>query len=175
MMRTLKMVLATVGTAALLAAAGCSGSPDPDDPTSPGADTATAVGATVRQWASEVAGIKEMVDESDQDWNDRTCSSIAVSEGDALCGATIIPMKYNAQTANITLGGLVEAGGRNSLGEPPAEIASLVDETVQAAAAAAMSGEAMECPGDDCLGGASAFTRDWGDLVNVLAKWEPYL
>jgi len=48
-------------------------------------------------------------------------------------------------------------------------------ETTAAAETAYQSGEAVTCPGDECVSTAFQFSRDWDALGDALTKWDPYL
>lgn len=171
-----------VAVATVLLLGACSLGDDADEPTpsdepietaEPAPAEPAAGTATVEQWASQVAMLQVDFDDAQESWDSAACSSIAAAEA-ADCRAILVMMSLVAQTAEITLVGLSEEGGPTYFGEPPTEIAMLVADTAAAAVAASSVGQAIQCPGDQCIGTAFEFERAWGDLGAMYAGWAPY-
>lgn len=168
-----------------LVAAGCSaGGGQPDDAGSSGLQSSSEApespspspeGASIEQWASVVAEQKDSYEDTQQSWDDLTCSSLAASNGAVDCQAYMYTMGLVAETAAISIGGTVNPDTPKYLGEPPAEIVTLVDETIAAAQHAADVSVGPECFDDDCIGESVDAERAWNQLGDKYAAWDPYL
>jgi ABC-type phosphate transport system substrate-binding protein len=172
----------TISIVAALATVGCSASnenaaPDPTPSTVP--TTAAADTATVEQWASLVAPFA-------REWNDQ----VEQTEDDCLdpltlfaCTAGYYILGANAARYVIILEGAQDIPDVDHyLGEPPAEIADLIDDTVETAEAvdpAVTTWQETGC--DDPLsldcGVVESLTMDMavGDLTEAFDAWAPYL
>ncbi|UZN03925.1 hypothetical protein [Cellulomonas sp. S1-8] len=133
---------------------------------SPGADGT----ASVEQWASTITPIAEDHETAAVDWDAAGCSpSVLAAVPD--CSARLAAMVLTAETAAVTIEGLRDESGPQYLGEPPDEIASLVEQTGVAARAAANAGSGVRCPGEDCTVTADKFSRAWDALGDAYAGW----
>ena len=179
-MRRTAAALALIATAAL---AGCSGggsssaaqsTPEPSTPavatTSPSASETT----TPAQWASQIAPLKADYEDAQTAWDESQCSASTVSD-DAVCSARLLTMTTTAKTIQITTSGWTMPAATTFIGEPPTEIKSIYAETTDAAETASQSGDAVSCPGDNCVSTAFQFSRDWDALGDALTKWDPCL
>ena len=179
-MRRTAVALALITTAAL---AGCSGggsssaaqsTPEPSASVSETTAPAASETTTPAQWASQVAPLKAAYEDAQSGWDEKQCSISTVAD-DALCTAQLLIWKLTAQRIQVTADGWTMPAATTFIGEPPTEIKSIYAETTAAAETAYQSGEAVTCPGDDCVSTAFQFSRDWDTLGDVLTKWDPYL
>lgn len=142
-------------------------------PTTSTTSTTTA-GSSVEQWAGEVAALQSRWQDAEDEWEDATCSASAVEDAPD-CRARLLAMSFDAAAAEVVLDGIQNPASGTYLGSPPEEIATLVAETTDAAAAASEAGQAVDCPGPECLSTAMDAVRAWGSLGDAYAKWSPYL
>lgn len=160
----------------LLSACGASNEPAASD-VQPAAET-EASGATVEQFASLISEERRPVDEWLEDWDDNTCSTLSVADGDPLCEASLISGGFVANTAQIVMEGATKEGAAAYIGLPPDEIEGIWQETYDAATAASEAGEAIpdDCStADDCVGKVMDFTMAMDDLQSKYDAWAPYI
>ncbi|MGZ1491149.1 hypothetical protein [Brevibacterium sediminis] len=160
----------------LLSACGASSEPAETD-AQPVADTEES-GATAEQFASLISEERRAVDEWLEDWDDNTCSTLSVADGDPLCEVSLTSGSLVADTAKIVMEGATKEGVPAYIGQPPEEIASIWQETFDAATAASEAGEAIpdDCStSDDCVGKVMDFTMAMDDLQGKYDAWAPYL
>ncbi len=135
--------------------------------------------ASVEQWASVIAEQRNSYDDTDQSWEDATCSSLAAVDGAVDCQAMMMSMGLVAATANVTISGATNPDGPAYIGKPPAEIRTLLIDTLTAAMIAedAFTPVDMDCfdEGIECAGEASEAERAWDTLGDKYAAWDPYL
>lgn len=174
----MRQTITALTVAALIALTGCSSDEQSDDNGASGGERGGGE-ASVQQFASKVAGVKHDIDDWITDWEEATCSSIAVDQGAADCHAYAVAGGYTAESAYLGLNGLTSEQSTNYLGEPPEEIAALYEETVETAKAASDAGEAfgeVDCDSDDgCLGEVHRLASTMKDLQTKLTEWSPYL
>lgn len=136
-------------------------------------------GVTVQQFAAKVAPVKKDVDDHLSDWHGATCSSLAVGDGDPLCGATATAGASTAEAAHLSLETITKEGAPGYLGQPPSELADLYQRTLSAASEA--NGAATEfknagCPSSgDCVSETAEMYRKMESLQLALTEWSPYL
>jgi hypothetical protein len=150
----------------------------------PSDTTTTETGeATVAQYASLLARQKASMGKSlDEmlgdhcDWG--TPGSVDTRPGYMTCGIGVLSINLQAQTLHAVLDGSAKPGVPAYIGAPPAEIKSLVDETMTAAdTLAATSDKATKCTSDDAAGCTATlfdFERAMDDLQTEFAAWSPY-
>lgn len=138
----------------------------------------TAAGATVSQFASLIAPYE-------RDWNDQ----VATVEDDCrrvdtlvACNLGYVTLSLLAETVHLVLTGAVDSpDSPDYLGEPPAEISRLIDQTLEAAEsvpAAVETWRDSDCVdplADECLAEALNLRRAVGDLTAAYDSWRPYL
>lgn len=133
---------------------------------------------SVQQFASEIAPIRLDVNESFDRWKERTCSSLAIADGDVLCHGNALILGSTVQTAYIKLNTITNTSASGYVGQPPAEISDLYQETLKVAAKAHDSGKAFQesgCEEKECIGLTVDLIGDAEDLRGTLEKWAPYL
>lgn len=148
----MRNTLAALVLPLMLAACGGGQSNDKADPAP--VETTTAPTTTTGQWASVVAGadLQATIDETLD-----ACGPGLIHAGDALCDAMLLTVGLTSQTLVSKLDDLAATG------EPPTEVAGLVDETREAAHA---------------LNGAD--TGDRASIARALMafpgdEWQPYI
>lgn len=148
--------------------------PEPTEEPEPEAET-----ATVQQWASKIAEVEGGVRESVQDWEEEDCLPVDLASGNWFCGMNMRGMSTNAQIVVLTIQGGTKEGVPAYIGEPPAEIATLVTETLDAAIdaedATAAAIESCDASADDCHVKAVNAVIAMGQLERKLDAWKPYL
>ncbi len=178
----MKRGLSALVACTLLLATACSGSGDSARP-SPTADEATAdteteparTDSTVEEWASVVAQQKVAVDDAQKEWSNAMCSSLAANDGATDCIIRLSTMGTIASTVAITLRGAKDPESPAYIGDPPADIAPLLGDTITAAAVAEQLGAEVACPGTECVSTAFAMEQAWDELRSQFAAWEPYM
>jgi hypothetical protein len=153
----------------------CSGGDSTEKPKSPSASATTTV--TNAQYASVVAESASDIHSTIQDFEDQTCFFPTVDVSPA-CSAQAITLSYQAEALRGRL-----ADARDELGEPPAEIGSLVAETILDAdgyidahdALTASCGTLGQREGDGCDRKRIAVTTAANRLKARLDAWSPYL
>lgn len=167
----------TLAALALAAVAACGGD-QPSSPETTASPTPTAATATVSQYASLIAPYE-------RDWREQ----IATVEDDCrridtllACSLGYMTLGTLAETVHLVLSGAVDnPDSPNYLGEPPAEIARLIGQTLEAAESVPGAVEAWQdsdCVdplADECLGESLALRRAFGDLTAAYDSWRPYL
>lgn len=165
--------------AVLLALTGCSGTsastPSPSAATETPSPSESVV--SVSQWASAVAPLKAEWQETQESWEDATCSALAANDGAVDCAAMLTTMQIQAATINLGVSAMANPEAKTGyLGTPPSEIATAYQALADAAKAAdTWESSPVDCPGNDCLPNAIEFERAWKDLGSAFAAWEPWL
>jgi len=180
-MKTRSAFLALAAAVVLLS--GCSASEPSTAPTPTPSEQQVEETSTVAQWASLIAQQKATWEEWEADWDAASCSGIvAGSESGAMCRIRMMSAMYQAQTTAIEYELATGPGKKGFIAEqPPAEIASLFAETVDASAAARDAGMAWDAAGcttsaaGDCPTLSVTFDRAIGDLMSEFDAWAPYL
>lgn len=167
--------------AGLLAAAfiitGCSTPASTTGEPQPAAE-AEGAGPTVEQFASIIAEDRRDVDDWLDDWHDNSCSTLGVSGGDIACEISLMTGGLIAETARLGLDSATKESSLVYIGDPPKEIATIWQSTVNAATAAAEAGVEIpdECSSDDgCADYVMNFVSAMGTLQSKYDSWEPYL
>ena len=187
----MKRVIATVA----LLLAGCAASPGvtPAVPTaSPSASTkvtspsASASGrtATVAQYASLIARNKsDYVGQIDTLLDSRKCAITSPGDvdvpGSIVCSAGIVTLGFEAETLSIILSGAMDpTKPKLFIGEPPAEIKSLIAETITASQEVKTSSEAASaCATKDGPGCTTKLFTLFTALKDMRAQfdaWKPF-
>lgn len=139
----------------------------------PTADTSE---ATVQQWASRVAEGAGGVRESYTEWE--TTNGCLPGDEDFICTANMLTMSYSASTLATLLEAGTNVGAPGYIGDPPAEVANLVEETkaaaTQASETAKTAWDACMNGTDECMGTSMAMSVSYGLLMNQLNAWQPY-
>lgn len=130
--------------------------------------------ATIRQWASHVAGAEGDVRDAIAEWDEDDCLA-GIDE--PICMSKMLVMSYTAQTLAVTIEGGMNEETPAFIGEPPAEISALVDSTHAAAAEAGeAAGEAFEVWDDaEATAAGARATQAYGRLISELDSWSPYM
>ena len=134
--------------------------------------------ASVTQIASaltpSINSATEAVGKYDDAFSEFVFSSVldegTVKQDKALCSATMLAANYTAQTLSLTVEGLVTPTSNTYIGQPPAELVPLLDETKQEADAFVASAEEQSAK-KKCRVEPLTVTS----FSNVLEKWGPYL
>ena len=165
-----------LAAATLLLITGC-GSSTPETPQVLVTEDETEV--SVEQFAGKVSPIKNDVDSWLTDWEDATCSSLAVSSGAADCGALATAGAFSAQAAYMQLDTLTNTDAPGYFGQPPAELEDLYQRTLETASATNDVADTyleVECPDtDECTGAAFDLATGIENLSSALSEWDPYL
>ncbi|HHW50967.1 MAG TPA: hypothetical protein GX406_05810 [Pseudoclavibacter sp.] len=156
----------------LLSLAGCSMAP-----AGPAETTPTPASAPVEPWLSVIAEQRASLDEWHDDWEDATCSALAIDAFD--CNIMLTTGALKAKTAHITVGGVSDPDSNTYLGDVPEAIEAVYLETVAATAAADEAGDAWSdsgCSSSDgaCVGLAFDLERALDDVRAKFTRWEPY-
>jgi hypothetical protein len=148
-MLAMRTLIAAIAMALALSACGDDSEPKVDAAPAPVAAT-----ATVSQFASAFAGadLPEAIEKAQE-----ACGLLMESADAPICGVTALTLEYTAT-------GLV--GKLEDLGQPPAEIAALVDATLLSAA--------------EVRDAAAGFDEDHAPLMRAMMgfpgdEWAPYL
>lgn len=147
------------------------------DPTTEAEEVSTPEGATVQQWASIIAEQQLSFDETWENFDEKDCGVMLMGP-DVNCEAIGLTLYYNAQTISTVIEGARKPSAPAFIGDPPAEIADLVDETQDAADAAVAAWETRDeadCDGGGCVSQAFEFDSALDDIRAQLAAWGPYL
>jgi hypothetical protein len=158
---------------AVLFLAGCSGGGDARalQPPSPAVKQ-----ATVRQYASVIAQHGVPVQETSAE--QRSC--LPGDRSDFGCGARWLTLAFQVQTLSIRMRIVTDPSREEWLGEPPAEIADLVDRTMSAVLDAGAVGEDYvnavgKCSDAACAPHDLALMDAVRRLTSELDAWQPYL
>ena len=141
--------------------------------------------ATVAQYASLVAKQKaNMMPTLDELLSDN-CSwvspgAVDVRPGYMTCAMSVLTVSMQAQTVVAVLEGAQKRGVPAFVGTPPAEIKSLLDDTLASAEALKTASDAANpctMPGADnadCIASLFAFKSALDDMKAQFAAWDPY-
>ena len=172
-----KPLISTLAMLALfLSACGASSEPAETD-VQPVAETEEA-GPSVEQFASIIAESRGAVDDWLDEWDEYTCSSLTVADGDPLCEASLTGGGYVALTASLKLEAATKTDAPAYIGDPPDEISIIWQSTEDAATAAATAGEDIPegcSTSDECAGKVMEFTSAMTELQAKYGSWAPYM
>jgi hypothetical protein len=150
---------------------GCGGGSDAEvQPAATPSPTPTGKQATVQQWASLIAQQDQKLDETLGQWHEDDCSALSLDY--PLCEIKFMTLGTVAKTLDIQLQGATSESSPSYLGEPPSEVATLVQETVDAAHEAATL---ADDPDVKDVGVAVRFEGAVDALSTAYAGWAPYL
>lgn len=165
-----------LATASLLLFAGC-GTSTPETPQVLVTEDETEV--SVEQFAGRISPIKNDIDSWIADWEEATCSSLAVSRGATDCAAYATAGAFTAQAAYMQLDTLTNTDAPGYFGQPPAELEDLYQRTLDTASATNDVADTyleVECPDtDECTGAVFDLATGMEDLASALSEWDPYL
>lgn len=131
--------------------------------------------ATPAQWASRIAESARETRQALADWEADDCLPTDVHEFPG-CQIRLEIMRTRAQIVALGIQAGLNAEAPGFIGEPPDEIRTLVEDTLEAALAAEASGaKATEaCRAGECTSAAAEALFDFDDLVALLDAWVPY-
>ncbi|MGF0118839.1 hypothetical protein ACQFYA_21300 [Promicromonospora sp. Marseille-Q5078] len=133
--------------------------------------------ATTEAWAALVKKQSDAYDEMQALWDDGDCTADTATGGDVACQTLLFSMGILGNVASVTFWDATLPEADSYMGEPPAEIADLVQET--AAAADEVSGIGGEVDtacfqGSDCWQ-ATDLENAWSALGDTYTGWDPYM
>jgi hypothetical protein len=166
-MRTL--VIAAV-VAAGLGLSGCGdGTPEASAAVAPSsAASPTMQTASVQQYAGIAnSSIKSMR----ETWTAYKDDGCPIDDSEIRCSADALTLDIQAQTLVKRLDGAAKPGVPAFIGDPPAELVGLVQETIEKAQAV---DDSVDESGD-IVGGGGALFQSGGSLMTTLDKWDPYI
>lgn len=178
MLKKLALVAAALG----LAVAGCSASANDGPSAQP--ETASASPAveespepeperaTTEQWASKVARAQTGFVDAMDSWEEGDCLP---SDEEAVCSIMLSTIGISALTLSIEIESGTNDGAEGFIGDPPAEIASLVSETYDLAIETNESVEDANACDSDCMAENVEAITAARQLVSVLNGWSPYM
>jgi len=166
----------------ILALAGCgdNAAPEEPEPTGSAAPVAspTPETATVQQWASLIAPLA-------RNWRDLAAEQDEVCldpQTVTACHLNYLNFKIQSETIILVIDGAAHNPNHpDYLGEPPAEIQRLVEDTLEAAEQVTPAWEAYDATGcgdpfaDSCRGEGFRMRMAVDNVTRVFDAWEPYL
>lgn len=163
--------------------AGCSAGVTSAQPEATSTPTPTKEASTVAQWASLIAQQKAEWDEWSDTWEENSCSGVtASSSAGLLCRLQLTSATFIAETTTIEHQLAVTPGKKGFIAtEPPAEVASLFEQTKAAAESVKDSADAWDAGGcssstaGDCASLSVTFDRSIGSLAKAFVGWTPYM
>lgn len=164
--------------AAVFMITGCSAASEPAEPEAQPPTQTEEAGPSVEEFASIIAESRRPVDDWLDDWDEYTCSTLSVADGDPLCEATLTGGGYVAETARLELNSATKEDSLVYIGDPPDSIAIIWQSTEDVATAASEAGEEIpdDCSAsDECAGAVMTFLMAMEDLQAKYDAWEPYM
>ncbi len=155
----------------LLSACGGSGTTTADTPEATSSPTPTKQTATIEQYASIIAENRRDVDETMMQLEE--CSIDAIST----CGFVALSASTRAEIVALQLNGASDPKSLKYVGDPPAEVAPLVDDTVSAAENVTRAFETYEVCGApaECPTELFKVAMEFESLQESMDAWGPYL
>lgn len=142
----------------------------------PAAEETEDAGATVQQWASLVAEGASSVRDAHATWEDE--NGCLPGDEDFVCTTGMLTMSLTASTLATLLEAGTNVGAPGYIGDPPAEVAGLVEDTrtaaTQAADAADAAADACMDGSEECLSLGMVMSIEYGRLLQQLDAWGPY-
>lgn len=180
MKRTMTALVALC--AVVIGVTGCSGADEREvgkddvvstEPTTQAVEE-TPAGASVEQWASLVAEAKGGVVNAYEDWKDTDCLP---GDTEVTCTINLSILSTTAHIFALQIDGGLKPEAEGYIGDPPADIAALVDQSREAAMGAK---EALEIAHDacfddeNCLREGMTGIRSYEKLLAKIDAWSPY-
>lgn len=192
----MKRMTAMAFTTLTVIAAGCGGGGDESSPpvaspttsevstpTTPAETTPTIDYATTQQYASIVASNALELNKYIDTLNGPKCTLVVPGQvdlvsGSIVCAGTIIIVGLKGMTLQLSLTGAMKPSAPAFIGPPPPEIASLVDETVEAAKSLGEASDAAQPCAYAAKPGCDVKLFELGSAMSAmqtkLAGWGPY-
>lgn len=138
--------------------------------------------ATTAQYASLVAKQRATLDKHLEEMLGADCDWSSPGQVDrpglVVCTMGTLGMEWGAETLNLVLEGAQKPGVPAYVGAPPAEIQTLVTDTVTASTtlvkAAKAADDCVTTDGPDCMSKLLAFSFAMTGMQGQLAAWDPY-
>lgn len=151
----------------------------PPSPKATPSQTAYTPAASKADYGKVLLKVQGGVDEYMKDWEDNTCSSGAVAQGDPLCFAIAMRAESVASIVSVSLKGAQQPKSPSYIGAPPSELTKVIQTTVaasQEAVAAAEEWRAANCPKDyACTNKTLMLDMAMEDLQTEMKAWDLYL
>lgn len=137
-------------------------------PQVPAATTPSRPTASVQQYASAVSPPIKSLRDTYQQYQANACAVRSADSGGLACSLAPLTFSEESQTLALTLRGSAKPGVPAYIGDPPAEIAKLVEDTTAAAEVVTDASSAQPVDQGTLFAALS-------NLMSTLDRWDPYM